>query len=55
MINLFSGGAHGGGQVAIQDVQIVVPAASQHSSKRCEVTWRTFFAPLSNSQGGDTA
>ena len=27
MINLFSGGAHGGGQTAIQDVQIVVPAA----------------------------
>lgn len=27
MINLFSGGAHGGGQIAIQDVQIVVPAA----------------------------
>ena len=27
MINLFSGGAHGGGQVAIQDVQLVVPAA----------------------------
>ena len=25
MINLFSGGAHGGGQVAIQDVQLVVP------------------------------
>ncbi len=28
MINLFSGGAHAGGQVAVQDVQIVVPAAS---------------------------
>lgn len=28
MINLFSGGAHAGGQVAIQDVQIVVPDAS---------------------------
>lgn len=27
MINLFSGGAHGGGQVAIQDVQLVVLAA----------------------------
>lgn len=27
MINLFSGGAHGGGQVAIQDAQLVVPAA----------------------------
>ena len=27
MINLFSGGAHGGGQVALQDLQIVVPAA----------------------------
>lgn len=27
MINLFSGGAHAGGQVAIQDVQIVVPEA----------------------------
>ncbi len=27
MINLFSGGAHAGGQVAIQDVQLVVPAA----------------------------
>ena len=27
MINLFSGGAHGGGQIAVQDVQIVVPAA----------------------------
>ena len=27
MINLFSGGAHGGGQTAIQDVQIVVPGA----------------------------
>ncbi len=28
MINLFSGGAHAGGQVAIQDVQIVLPGAS---------------------------
>ena len=28
MINLFSGGAHGGGQVAIQDVQLVAAAAS---------------------------
>ena len=28
MINLFSGGAHAGGQVAIQDVQIVAPAAA---------------------------
>lgn len=27
MINLFSGGAHGGGQVALQDVQIVAPRA----------------------------
>ena len=27
MINVFSGGAHGGGQTAIQDVQIVVPMA----------------------------
>ena len=27
MINLFSGGAHAGGQVAIQDVQIILPAA----------------------------
>ncbi len=27
MINLFSGGAHAGGQVTIQDVQIVAPAA----------------------------
>ncbi len=27
MINLFSGGAHAGGQVAIQDMQIVVPEA----------------------------
>ena len=27
MINLFSGGAHGGGQVAIQDLQLVVPDA----------------------------
>ncbi len=27
MINLFSGGAHGGEQIAIQDVQIVVPFA----------------------------
>lgn len=28
MINLFSGGAHAGGQVAVQDVQIVAPAAA---------------------------
>ncbi len=28
MINLFSGGAHAGGQVAIQDVQLVVPSAT---------------------------
>ena len=28
MINIFSGGAHAGGQVAIQDVQIVLPAAT---------------------------
>ncbi len=27
MINLFSGGAHGGGQTALQDVQIVLPGA----------------------------
>ncbi len=27
MINLFSGGAHAGGQVALQDVQLVVPVA----------------------------
>lgn len=27
MINLFSGGAHAGGQVAVQDLQIVVPSA----------------------------
>jgi len=27
MINLFSGGAHAGGQVAIQDLQLVAPAA----------------------------
>ena len=27
MINLFSGGAHAGGQTALQDVQIVVPGA----------------------------
>ena len=27
MINLFSGGAHAGGQIALQDVQIVVPQA----------------------------
>ena len=31
MINLFSGGAHAGGQVAIQDVQIAVPAAGSIS------------------------
>ncbi len=28
MINLFSGGAHAGGQTAIQDIQIVLPQAS---------------------------
>ncbi len=37
MINLFSGGAHAGGQVAIQDVQIVVPTA-QTIGRVLEVT-----------------
>ena len=31
MINLFSGGEHAGGQVAVQDVQIVTPAADSIS------------------------
>ena len=37
MINIFSGGAHAGGQVAVQDVQIVVPAA-QSIRRALEVT-----------------
>ena len=37
MINLFSGGAHAGGQVAVQDVQLVVPAA-QSIRRALEVT-----------------
>ena len=37
MINLFSGGAHAGGQVAVQDVQIVAPAA-QSIRRALEVT-----------------
>lgn len=43
MINLFSGGAHGGGQVAIQDVQIVVPAA-RTISRVLEITADVFRA-----------
>jgi len=43
MINLFSGGAHAGGQVAIQDVQIVVPVAgSIHQT--LEITSEVFRA-----------
>ena len=41
MINLFSGGAHAGGQVAIQDVQIVVLGA-QTISRALEVTTDVF-------------
>lgn len=37
MINLFSGGAHAGGQVAVQDVQLVAPAA-QSIRRALEVT-----------------
>ena len=43
MINLFSGGAHAGGQVAIQDVQLVVPAA-QSMRRALEVTSDVFRA-----------
>ena len=43
MINLFSGGAHAGGQVAIQDVQIIVPAA-QSIRRALEVTSDVFRA-----------
>lgn len=46
MINLFSGGAHAGGQVAVQDVQIVVPAAST-ISRILEVTTDVFRAATS--------
>ena len=43
MINLFSGGAHAGGQTAIQDIQIVLPQA--RSIKRIlEVTTDVFRA-----------
>ena len=43
MINLFSGGAHAGGQVAVQDVQIVVPAA-QTIRRVLEITSDVFRA-----------
>ena len=43
MINLFSGGAHAGGQVAIQDVQLVVRAA-QSIRGALEVTSDVFRA-----------
>ncbi len=43
MINLFSGGAHAGGQVAIQDVQLVV-AAAQSMRRALEVTSDVFRA-----------
>ena len=43
MINLFSGGAHAGGQVAIQDVQLVVRAA-QSMRRALEVTSDVFRA-----------
>lgn len=43
MINLFSGGAHAGGQVAVQDVQLVVPAA-QSIRRALEVTSDVFRA-----------
>lgn len=43
MINLFSGGAHAGGQVAIQDVQLAV-AAAQSMRRALEVTSDVFRA-----------
>ncbi|MCY4062495.1 MAG: enolase [Chloroflexi bacterium] len=43
MINLFSGGAHAGGQVAIQDVQIVVPRAGS-IRQTLEITSEVFRA-----------
>ncbi len=43
MINLFSGGAHAGSQVAIQDVQIVLRAA-QTISRALEITADVFRA-----------
>ena len=43
MINLFSGGAHAGGQVAIQDVQLVVPEA-QSIRQALEVTAAVYRA-----------
>ena len=43
MINLFSGGAHGGGQVAVQDVQLVVPTADS-INRTLEVVSDVFHA-----------
>ena len=43
MINLFSGGAHGGGQTAIQDVQLVMPAAAS-MRRSLEITSDIFRA-----------
>lgn len=43
MINLFSGGAHAGGQVAIQDAQVVVPAAPT-MRRALEITSAVFRA-----------
>ncbi|MCY3779164.1 MAG: enolase [Chloroflexi bacterium] len=45
MINLFSGGVHGGGQTAIQDVQIVVPGAGS-IRRTLEVTSDVFRAAV---------
>jgi enolase len=43
MINLLSGGKHAGGQVAIQDVQIV-PVAAQNMSDALAMTFDVFYA-----------
>ena len=43
MINLFSGGAHAGGQVAIQDVQIIAPGAGS-IRQSLEITSEVFRA-----------
>ncbi len=45
MINLFSGGAHAGSQIAIQDVQIVLRAA-QSISRALEITADVFRAAV---------
>lgn len=51
MINLFSGGIHGGGQTAIQDIQVVAPRADT-ISRTLEIVWDVFRAAARRAADG---